>query len=440
MPKNVILLVTLCITAAVAQGQVFSEPPDPAGPTVLTRAQLPPPDIYMQEGLQNYTNFSLSFSGIYDSSLPVAIPANQGVTVQEFGGWGGQLGGGINVYHRLQHGLLWMNYNGSYSRYERSQYTNGIYQTFSAAYSKMLSPRWTIRASEGLSFTSNLGSTYTVAPTSGLFPSIQPYSQKMFLNTTSLTLGYQVTHRLSYFFGGDIFSSTYRPSSLSSYFGVSGDAGVSYRFTRRTTLTGSYTISHLGYSTGDANSRLQTGLLTLSYQLTRRIQAGVSAGVSQVSSSGSAEILFQGLPPNFFVTGFYKQSTLVPNFTGSISRTGRRTRFGLTGGEGVSGGNGTFLTSKNVFVNGSANYQFTPRLSLNGQLGYSRLTSVANTAANYDGTTYNVNVGYEVMRHIFANVAYNKWNYPQYGNLRSFDAHRLTFGVVFASRDYPLPY
>jgi outer membrane scaffolding protein for murein synthesis (MipA/OmpV family) len=433
--------VTLCAAAGIAQAQVFPEPPDPEGPTVLTRAQLPPPDIYMQEGLQNYSNFSLSFNGVYDSTLPLGtVVTGQGTSVQQYGGWGGQFGGGFNVYHRLQHGLLWMSYNGSYTRYQRSQYTNATFQSFSAAYSKMLSRRWTLRASEGLSFTSNLGSAFTVIPTSGLIPSFQPYTQKMLLNSTALTLGYQATHRLSYFFGGNLFSATYRPTSFASYFGLSGEAGVSYRFTRRMTLTGSYSISHLGYSTGDSTAGINTGSATLSYQLTRRIQAGVSAGVTRVNASGSVNLLFQGLPPDVFVQGIYKQTSLIPNFTGTISRSGRRSRFGITGGEGVSGGNGTYLTSKNLFVNGSANYQFSRRLSLNGLVGYSRLTSVANAAANYSGAIYNVDVGYEIKRHIFASASYSKWNYPSYGNISGFDAHRLTFGVTFASRDYPLPY
>lgn len=440
MAKNAFFLVVLCITAGFAQAQVFPEPPDPAGPTVLTRGQLPPPDLYMSEGLQDYTNFSLSLSGIDDSSLPFQTVTNQGTVIQDYGGWGGQLGGGLNIYHRVQHGLFYMNYAGSYARYNRSQYTNATSQAFSAAYSKMLSPRWTVRASEGLTFASNLGSTYTVIPTSGLFPSIQPYSQKTFFNSTSLTLGYQATHRLSYFVGGNFFSATYRPSSIAGYYGLSADVGASYRFGRRTTLTGAYELSHLGYSGGDVSSGIHTGTLTLSYLLTRRIEAGLSAGISQVNSSGTANIYFQGVPSNFFVQGVYKQSTIVPNFTGSIFRTGRRSRFGVTGGENVSGGNGIYLTSKNLFVNGSANYQLNKRLSMNGLIGYSRLTSLANTAANYKATTYNFNVGYEIRRHIFANAAYSKWDFPQYGTINNFNAHRLTVGVVFASRDFPLPY
>lgn len=440
MAKYVLILAALCIGTEIAHAQVFPEPPDPAGPTILTRGQLPPPDLYMREGLQNYSNLFVSFSGVYDSSLPFTTLTNQGTVVQDYGGWGGQLGGGFNLYQRLQHGLFYMNYTGSYNRYDRPEYANGTNQSISAAYSKMLSPRWTVRATEGFSFTANVGSTYTFIPTTGLFPSVQPYSQKTLLNSTSLTLGYQATHRLSYFFGGSLFSASYRPSSATSYLGLSGDTGVSYRFTRRATLTGSYTLSHLGYSSGDISSRIQTGALTLSYLLTRRIEAGASVGINQVNSSGTANIYFQGVPNNFFLQGTYKQSTILPNLTASIFRTGLHSRFGVTGGESVSGGNGIYLTSRNLFLNGSANYQLSKRLSVNGMVGISRLSSVANAATTYNATTYNASAGYQIRRHIFANASYSGWKFPRYGTITNFNAHRLTFGVVFASRDFPLPY
>jgi hypothetical protein len=394
----------------------------------------------MTEGLQDYANGFISLNAIDDSSLPFSTVTPQGNVVQDFGGWGGQIGGGFNIYHRLQHGLFWVSYGGSYSRFNRPVFTNGTNQNFSAAYSKMLSRRWTVRASEGLAFTNNLGSTDFLIPTSGFFPSVQPYSQKTFLNNTSVTLGYQVNHRLSLFFGGDLFASVYRPSQIAGYIGLSGDVGASYRFTRRTSLSASYSLTHLDYSTSGVTSNIQTGTLTLSHLLTRRTEIGLSAGVSHVNSSGTAGIFFQGVPDTSFARGTFKQETLVPNLTASIYRTGRRSRYGISGGQGISGGNGIFLTSRNVFVNGTANYQLTPRLSVSGALGYSRLKSIANATVPYDATTYNLTAGYQVRRHIFANAAYTGWRFPNYGTINNFNAHRFTVGVTFATRDFPLPY
>lgn len=438
--KKGILLAGLCLCTGLVRAQFVSDPPDPAGPTILTRGQLPPPDLYMTEGLQDYVNGFVSLTAIDDSSLPFSTVTSQGTVVQDFGAWGGQIGGGFNIYHRLQHGLFWVSYGGSYARFNRPVYTNGTNQNFSAAYSRMLSRRWTVRASEGLAFTNNLGSTEYLIPTSGFFPSVQPYSQKTFLNSTSVTLGYQMTHRLSFFFGGDLFASEYRPSQVAGYIGLSGITGVSYRLRRRTSLSASYSLTHLDYSSAGVNSSVQTGLLTLSHNLTRRTEIGLSAGLNRVVSSGTASIFFQGVPDASFARGAFKQKTLIPSLTASIFRTGRRSRYGITGGEGISGGNGIFLTSRNIFFNGTANYQLTPRLSVSGALGYSHLKSIANATVPYETTTYNVTAGYQVRRHIFANAAFTGWHFPQYGTINNFNAHRLAVGVTFATRDFPLPY
>ncbi len=432
-------IAAFCLSVS-AQAQFFPDPPDPAGPTILTRGQLPPADIHMTEGLQDYANLFLALNAIDDTSLPYATVTPNGNVVQEYGGWGGQIGVGFNLYHRIQHGVLYLSYNGSYNRFDRPEFANGTSQNLTASYSRVLNHRWTLRASEGFALSYNLGSTYSLIPTSGFFPSVQPYSQRAIFNSSSVTLGYQVNHHLSYFFGGDLFISSYQPTNAASYYGLSGVAGAAYRFTRRTTVSGSYTLSHLGYSQGDITSNIQTFTGTLSYVLTRRIELGASAGVSRVNSSGTAELNIVGVTGATYVRGAYKQNTLTPNYTGSIFRNGLRSRFGLTGGEGISGGNGLYLTSKNIFVNGTGSYQVNRKLSVNGLFGYSRLQSISNTASNYSATNYNVSAGYQVRRHIFATGSFTGWRFPHYGALTNFDSRRLTVGVTFATRDYPLPY
>jgi hypothetical protein len=438
--KKAFVFSLLVLGALRVDAQISPDVVDPSAPTVLTRGQLPAADRYSGEGMQDYGNLFLSLSGIRDSSMPYSSVTPNGSVVRDYGGYGGQIGAGFNAYHRIQHGSVWFAYSGSYNRFDRNEFRNGTNQTLSAAYSKMLSRRWTVRATEGMIFTANLGSTYSLVPTTSQFAAIQPYSQKAFFNSSSLTLGYQATLRMSYFFGGDFSAAVYKPSQAAGYTSLSGVAGSTYRFTRRTSLTASYTLSGLNYNSSNITSRVQTGALTLSHLLTRRIEVGASIGLSQVNSSGTATIYFQGVPTSDFVRGTYKQVTLTPNFTGSIFRTGRRSRFGITGGEGISGGNGIYLTSRNIFVNGMGNYQVTPRLSLSGQVGFSRLSSVANAASNYSATTYNFTAGYQVRRHIYASAAYSGWRFPQYGTINRFDAHRITIGVVFATKDFPLPY
>jgi hypothetical protein len=439
--KTALFLVGVCLSLTAARGQTIPQPPDPEGPTILIRGQLPPPDLYMTEGLKDYGNLFANFSGIYDSSLPYATLTPNGGVVQDFGGWGGQVGAGFNLYRGLEYGLFYASYSGSYDRFNRSEFKNGTNQTLRVAYSRQLSHRWSLRASESFVFSDNLGSTYSLVPDASLFPSVQPYNQKSFYDDTSVTLGYQATHRLSYFVGGDLFASIYRPGQITGYVGPSGTAGASYRFTKRTALTGSYTASRLNYTNSGIVSSIQSGVLTLSHTLTRRIQVGLSAGLSAVHSSGTSTIFYQGIPASYYAQGYYQERTISPNYTASLYRTGLRSRLGVTGGEGISGGNGLYLTSRNLFVNAQANYQLNPRLSVSGQFGYSRLTSVSGAAAAaYGAWTYNLTGGYQISRHTFLNASYSGWRYPQYAAINNVNTRRLIFGVTFATKDFPLPY
>ncbi|MFZ0593590.1 MAG: hypothetical protein WAM39_24235 [Bryobacteraceae bacterium] len=439
--KRALFFVGVCLSLTAAQGQTIPQPPDPEGPTILIRGQLPPPDLYMNEGLEDYGNLFANFSGIYDSSLPYATLTPNGAVVEDFGGWGGQVGAGFNLYRRLEYGLFYASYSASYDRFNRNEFKNGTNQTLRAAYSKQLSHRWSIRVNESFVFSDDLGSTYSIVPNASLFPSVQPYSQRAFYDDTSITLGYQATHRLSYFVGGDLFASIYQPSQITGYVGPSGTAGASYRFTLRTTLTASYTASRLNYTNSGIVSDIQSGALTLSHSLTRRIQVGLSAGVSAVHSSGTSTIFYQGIPASYYAQGYFQEHTISPNYTASLYRTGLRSRFGVTGGEGISGGNGLYLTSRNAFVNAQLNYQLNPRLSVSGQFGYSRLTSVSGAVTGaYGAWTYSLAGGYQISRHTFVNASYSGWRYPQYATIDNFNTRRLTFGVTFATKDFPLPY
>jgi hypothetical protein len=425
-----------CLCAVMASAQAIPEPPDPTGAIILTRGQVPPPDIHTNEGLFDYFNAGVSFNGVYDSTLPFQTIGPPSTTL-DAGSWGGQIAGSLNIYHRVQHGFFSLIYGGNYTRYNRSAYENTTGQNLALAYSKILSARWSLRVSEALTYTANQGSTYSAIPSSALFPQIEPFSQRFLVSDANLTLGYRATYRLSYFFGGDFFAGQYRPSQVASYTGVSGVAGAAYRLSRRNTVTLSYTASHMNYD--GASSTIQTALLTLSRSISRRWEFGISAGASDVSSSGTAVVFSQGVPQTDFQTGQFRQDTVVPNYSGSINRNGRRTRINLTGGQGVTGGNGVYYTSKNTFVSGAATAELK-RFSLAGNAGYSRLSSVANAASVYDGVTYGFSAGYRVRQHIFVNVAYSGWHFPNYGTIGQVDAHRFSFGVTFATKDYPLPF
>jgi hypothetical protein len=382
----------------------------------------------------------LFLNAVHDSDLPFQSVTPLGSVINTYGGTGGQIGGGFNLYHLIEHGVESASYNGSYTHYGRSGLSNGTNQTLSLAYSKMLSTRWTVRASEGLTYNLNFGSTYSPLSSAALFPAVEPYSQGVFFNSTSITLGYQESLRLSYFVGGDFFAAVYSPQSVGSYVGVSATGGASYRVTRRTTVTGSYSISRLGYTDLDVTTDIGTALLTLSHELSRHWEVSLAGGFNQVNSKGTAELPIPNVVSQQFVQGKFGQKTNSPTYTGSIYRNGRRSRVGVTGGEGVTGGNGYYLASRNVYLNGVGAIDVGRRLSLNAAVGYSKLSSLSNATNSYSATTFDVTAGYKITRHTYLSGEYSGWHYPRFGSANSVLADRITIGITFATANFPFRY
>jgi hypothetical protein len=178
-------------------------------------------------------------------------------------------------------------------------------------------------------------------------------------------------------------------------------------------------------------------LLTLSHELSRHWEVSLAGGVNQVNSKGTAELPIQNVVSDQFAQGKFGQKTNSPTYTGSIYRNGRRSRLGVTGGEGVTGGNGYYLASRNIYLNGVGAMDFGRRFSFNAAVGYSRLSSLSNATNTYTAATFDINAGYKITRHTYLNGEYSGWRYPQFGSTNRTLADRITLGVTFATTDFP---
>jgi len=387
---------------------------------------------------RDFVNLFAFANAVYDSNISYETKSANGGNVSNFGGEGGQVGGGISVHHRLRHGLFTLGYSGSFTKYTRSQLTNGTDQFLFASFSKMLTKRWSMSISENLSFISNGVQALALIPGNGSVPSVQPYGSKIFYNSSSLYFTYQQSRRLSYYFGGSYFTARYRPTDLNGFGGGTGSVGVDYRFTQRTRLDGTYTYSKFNYSGGLASSTLNSMTATLSHDIGQFWRVAATAGVSQVQSSGVASFLVPGTSGPVIVSGRYKTSTAMPVYTGSVTRFFRTSSFSLNGGENVSGGNGVYLTSKSLFVSATGTQQIARRLTVSGTFGYSRLSSLALAARTFASENFNANAGYQLTPHVFLTANYTGWHYPELSGLHRQYSTQVTAGITIASHNYPI--
>jgi hypothetical protein len=182
--------------------------------------------------------------------------------------------------------------------------------------------------------------------------------------------------------------------------------------------------------------------LTLTHQFPDHWQASVSVGANRAHTSGTITIPVALVVGQQLVTGYetgpYDRVSFTPSVQGSITRYFRHSSASLSGGQGVLPGNGTFLTSRDQFVNGT--YSFSTRrsnVSFGG--GYFRLQSIANNVSQSSSTgNLSASYGYNLRRYLAANFRYD---YIHYGGLFAFGSvneSRFSFGLSLSSKSIPL--
>jgi hypothetical protein len=385
----------------------------------------------------DYLNFFGMLNGIYDSSIPYQTTSRTGGVITDYGGAGAQVGGGVDFVHRIRGGAVSAFYNGSYTRYSRSQYTNATQQLLGLSLASQLSRHVSFTATESLNYSDNMGQNYSFS-SGALFPSLQPYSSSTLANVTSLTLNWHALRRVTYFVGGDFYTSRYRPGQFTSYLGGDATAGATYQATQRDSLTGSITYTRFSYSNGAGNSDIGSISGSYSHMFNPYWSAGASVGVSRVVASGIASLAFGGVPNSEFQQGRFSQKTTTPTFGANLNRNFKHSTLSLTAGQSIIGGNGIYLTSKNVYGTANLSIQLSPRLRLGAVGGVNRLSSVANTASGYTSVMFGANAAYQLTERCFLNFAYQGWQYPKFGDLQRTYANRVSAGVTFTSKPYPI--
>lgn len=405
-------------------------------PTILIPGEGTALSSTTEDKARQYVNVFTFLNGVSSSTIPYQL-SGPNSTVNEYSGWGAEIGGGLNALLQVKNGSFDVSYRGSYTRFDQSNLRGGTTQTLFAVYDKRLSKRLALEVSGDGVYTINDANTFTILPSQPLFPATEPYSPTTLLTSSSVTISYAMTKRLTYCVGGNYFGAVYKPVDNGGYAGAAGLACASYRLKKLTTITASYTHSSFDYVRSN-RSLMDAAALTLSDRLTQRWQVGLSGGVSRVDFL-STTVPSPGSPETPLLTTNAASRSYSPTITASIDGSWRTTKVTATVGQGISGGNGVLLTSQNVFGSGSATHEFR-RFSLSGRGTYSRLTSASNVSQKYSSAACELLATYRLNRHSTLVASYENWFYPTFRAINGLDSHRFRIGITFASRDYPLPF
>lgn len=438
----------------LSAGSALAQAPVDLPPQTLTRTDNSTSPISILpslEGGKNFVNFNGFVNGVFDSTVPVfqngTFQGNSSVT-----GAGVETGGSIGLLHSFATGQFMFTYMGDFRDYTTSFYPPGTDQNVNLYFRKALNRRWTLNVgANGGMFSYGSGyyplSSSLVASNLGQGVIPNPFSRNTKFLSSSISLTYQQSARLSYTVGGDFYLNRYYGAGSFGSTGGDGMASISYRLTRATTLSGSYTHSYYGYQGAAGSSAVDGVNMTVSHNFHRsHWQAGASVGISHVNSQGIFSIpeflpvgVDQQLTP-VLIQGMYHTVSTVPSFTGTATRSWKRTSLSLSGGQSVNPGNGFYLASRNLFFSSFYNINYRrANLSFGGT--YSQLNSLANKVANgYSSAGAEVAYNYKLTRYFGLNAHYNLTYYGSLGSYGGRVDNRISFGVIFFSSNVPFSY
>lgn len=425
------------VVVTLSAGSVFAQDTTGGG----TQSQIPgntaPPLIQKPyEAVKDFFNFFAFANGVLDTNGAYLQNANQGAS------FGEMVGGGASGFHQFSTGSLAVYYNGDYRHYGKSSFGNGTDQNLSIFYQKF-GKRWSFSIGEAAGEFFQGGTTFSTASNPvnpSLIVQTSPYATKTRFAGTNLSAAYQQSLRLSYQFTGSYFLTRYNGLVAIGSNNIIGAFAVVYRITRRTSLSGNYSHSDYNYQHNGGSSNVDSGYLTLGHDFASHWSASISGGMTRANSSGFFEVpvFINPNTPPVLVGGQYKQTNFLPYFQGTVTRVMRHSSIMASAGETVGPGNGYYLSSRVLNVNGIYNYALRrANLSANGYL--SRLSSASNGVSGNEitlglGAAY----AYNLIRHLGLNARYDYIKYSVTGNLHVPADNRISFGVYFTSKDVPL--
>ena len=390
------------------------------------------------EAAKNFLNFFAFANGVLDTNGAYLENANAGST------FGTQLGGGVAGYHEFATGSFSLNYRGDYRNYTSASFGSGTDQNLSVFYQKR-TRRWTYTIGEVAGIFYQGGSNYSDA-SSPVNPAVlvqtSPYAPETRFAGTTLSATYQQSLRLSYQITGSYFLNRYNGLQSIGSNNLIGQFSPIYRITRRTSISGTYSHSNYAYQHRGGKSNADSVFATVGHDFASHWTVSASGGFTRASSAGIARIPVVVDVNGLAITGFlaepYNQTTLLPYYQGTVSRAMKRSAVSISGGESVGPGNGFYLASRTLNVNGYYSYMMR-RSNFSAGAYISQLSSVANAVTGkLDAIGINSSYAYNLIRHLGLNARYDYIKYSNAGTFKVPSDSRISFGVYFTSKDIPL--
>jgi hypothetical protein len=289
----------------------------------------------------------------------------------------------------------------------------------------------------GLSQTVPFDPSTTYAPTTDFFDNRTEYL------STQANMVIQKTARLSFSMGGDGFLVRRSSSALYGVTGATAHADVQYRLTRRSTIGANYTFTHFDFIGVLSSSDMHGVSGVYSVRLSRWLEFSGSAGIFRAETR-----FIQNVPVDPAIAALIgtPEGTVVldridhlASGNGRLSRTFPKGVAYISGGRGVTPGNGLFLTSISDTVMAGYNYTGLRRWSLGASVAYSRATSIGNVLGTYGGTSGTLSASRQIIHNVHGLVSFSARQYSSADfSLYNRLIYDVRVGVGYSPGDIPL--
>jgi hypothetical protein len=385
----------------------------------------------------NFLNVYAYGNGAYDTNAQVLANG------QRTGSFGYAVGGGVQLSHLWKTADLGLSYSGAYQHYRSTLFASGPTQNLVLGFSKRFSRRWSLSLSEAAGIYLYGESYYSTHATNTNPVVTNPFSTQTRYSSSEISLRYRQTRRLSYVFTGSYSLYRYNGPHGIGANDIGASFGADYEISRRTTVGATYSYSYFRYQSHAGFDHLNGIHGTITHVFSQRWTGSATAGVTRSNASGTISvpvtiITGSGQTLTGYEVGAYHNTRFVPSISGSLTHLYRRSQFSLSGGQGISSGNGVYLASRNRYVGGVYTYNWRNSVFSAGA-SYTQLSSISNNV-DYGYSSENLTIGYghNLIRYISANFRYD---FVEYGGLGPFSArhdNHFTFGLNFSSKSIPL--
>jgi len=434
----------VCATAALwAQG-----PASPVGayegPSILSRGIIEP-GRRGSEGL-SFRMFA-QVNGVFDNGL-LPISVDPGGQLYSDGLWGMEARVGAYGYHTWRRSSLGLDYNGNFRHYTQKTYYDGSDHFLTLDYKIRLSKRVTLdfyptAGTYARSFGYfGLYTTVLGADITSPLPVADIFDNRTYFAQANASLVFQKSARLSFSVGGDGFTVRRQSQALIDNNGYDAKGDVAYRLNRSQTVSASYGFTHYGYSGVYGSTDIHMLSVSHSLSIGRNTEFLVSGGAVRVELTGLQRVIVDpaiaALVGQYSTIAAFHRVIYIPSVNLTLTRRYRTSTFGASARQGVSPGNGLYLTSRQQTAGVFYGYTGIRRWNFAGGFNYLRMQNFGFALGGYGTYTAGAGVVYRLNNflHLNTRVDARHADLTITGFRRS--AVRVTAGITIAPGELPV--